>query len=134
MDFEGRARIRSHLDIAPLIDVVFLLLVFFMLTSTFITPEAVELELPRSASATTSEAPRLTVTLGPAGELTLDGEAIKLERLDAAIARAIEGQEELPTVTLRSDARTELQRLLEVMDRIRAGGATRIALATTKAP
>ncbi len=131
MDFKGRARIHSHLDIAPLIDIVFLLLVFFMLTSTFVTPEAIELELPESSSAQSSEITPITVALNQTGELSLNGTRIPLEQLQSALLPLIADNKEAP-ITLKSDAQTQVQQLLEVMDKIRQAGATNIALATTQ--
>ena len=131
MDFKGRARIHSHLDIAPLIDIVFLLLVFFMLTSTFVTPEAIELELPESSSAQSSEITPITVALNQTGELSLNGTRIPLEQLQSALLPLIVDSKETP-ITLKSDAQTQVQQLLEVMDKIRQAGATNIALATTQ--
>ncbi len=130
MEFEGRARIHSHLDIAPLIDIVFLLLVFFMLTSTFLTPEAIELELPESSSAAVAEATPITVALDQDGQLALNGEHIGLDQLRPAI-EALLKQDAETAITLKSDARTEVQQLLKVMDEIRAAGGSNIALATT---
>ncbi len=131
MDFEGRARIHSHLDIAPLIDIVFLLLVFFMLTSTFITPEAIELELPESNSAVVTESTPITVSLDQAGQLALNGERIELAQLRTALEPLLEADAESP-ITLKSDARSEVQQLLKVMDEIRAAGGSNIALATMR--
>jgi len=129
MDFEGRARIHSHLDIAPLIDIVFLLLVFFMLTSTFMVPEAVELELPESKSANVTEVTPIIISLNQTGKLALNGESIKLEQLQQAIKPLI-AQNVEAAITLKSDARTEVQLLLKVMDEIRAAGGTNVGLAT----
>ncbi len=129
MEFEGRARIHSHLDIAPLIDIVFLLLVFFMLTSTFLVPEAIELELPKSASATTSEERPIVVAFNREGELALNGKTIQLSELGNAIKPLIADNSEL-TITLKSDAHTEVQQLLAIMDEIRAVGGNNVALAT----
>lgn len=131
MDFEGRARIHSHLDIAPLIDIVFLLLVFFMLTSTFLVPEAIELELPESSSANVLETMPITVSLDQTGQLSLNGERIELEQLRAAITPLLK-QDATSTITLKSDAHTKVQQLLKVMDEIRAAGGSNIALATTQ--
>ncbi len=131
MEFEGRARIHSHLDIAPLIDIVFLLLVFFMLTSTFLVPEAIELELPESSSSNVMEITPITVALNQAGELTLNGEKIALEQLKAAIEPLLEQNSDAP-ITLKSDAQSKVQQLLRVMDEIRAAGGSNIALATTQ--
>lgn len=129
MEFEGRARIHSHLDIAPLIDIVFLLLVFFMLTSTFMVPEAIELELPESSSATVTDITPIIVSLDQTGQLALNGERIEQEQLRGAI-EALLKQDADSAITLKSDARTEVQQLLAVMDEIRAAGGTDVALAT----
>ncbi len=131
MEFEGRARIHSHLDIAPLIDIVFLLLVFFMLTSTFLVPEAIELELPESATATITEVTPITVALNASGELALNGKALALDQLRAAIEPLIAENSDA-TITLKSDAQTEVQQLLQVMDEIRSAGGHDVALATTQ--
>ena len=129
MEFEGRARIHSHLDIAPLIDIVFLLLVFFMLTSTFMVPEAIELELPQSSSATVTDSTPIVVSLNESGQLALNGERIEREQLRGAIEKLLQADTDA-TITLKSDAHTEVQQLLAVMDEIRAAGGTEVALAT----
>lgn len=131
MDFKGRARIHSHLDIAPLIDIVFLLLVFFMLTSTFLVPEAIELELPESSSASVTDMTPIIVSLNQTGQLTLNGERIELDQLRMALEPLLK-QDATSAITLKSDARTEVQQLLNVMDEIRAAGGSNVALATTQ--
>ena len=133
MEFEGRARIHSHLDIAPLIDIVFLLLVFFMLTSTFLVPEAIELELPESSSASITETSPITIALKSSAELplqlTLNSKTIALDGLRSAIEALIAEHSDAPII-LKSDAQTSVQQLLKVMDEIRAAGGSNIALAT----
>ena len=132
MEFEGRARIHSHLDIAPLIDIVFLLLVFFMLTSTFLVPEAIELELPESTTAIVTEITPITVALNASGELALNGEPIQLDKLRLAMEPLIANNSDDVAITLKSDAHTEVQQLLRVMDEIRAAGGNNVALATAQ--
>ncbi len=131
MDFKGRARIHSHLDIAPLIDIVFLLLVFFMLNSTFLVPEAIELELPESSTSAVVDATAITVSLNEKGQVALNGESIKLEDLQPAI-KALLAQDENISITLKSDAQTQVQQLLKLMDEIRAAGGKNLALATIR--
>ena len=130
MEFEGRSRIHSHLDMAPLIDVVFLLLVFFMLTSTFLVPEAIELELPASKTASNSEQTPIVISSDAAGQLRLNGEAVSLTALAEALKPLLE-QDPEQAITLRSDRQTPLSRLLQIMDEIRTAGGRNIALATT---
>lgn len=129
MDFEGRSRIHSHLDIAPLIDIVFLLLVFFMLTSTFMTPEAIELNLPESSTASAIDATPIIVSLSQDEKLMLNGEPVRLDNLKSALAPLLEKKPD-QAVTLKSDGRTQVQQLISVMDQIRAAGTGNISLAT----
>ncbi|HEB63613.1 MAG TPA: hypothetical protein ENJ07_03950, partial [Gammaproteobacteria bacterium] len=88
-------------------------------------------ELPESSSANVTEITPITVALNQAGELTLNGEAIALEQLKAAIEPLLEQDSDAP-VTLKSDAHSEVQQLLGVMDEIRSAGGSNIALATTQ--
>ncbi len=129
MEFEGRSRIRAHLDMAPLIDIVFLLLVFFMLTSTFLIPEAIELELPESETASSQVPEGIVVALDREGRVAVNGVEVAWEGLRETLASLIETQPQVPVV-LRSDARSEVQQLLRLMDEIRAAGGDDIALAT----
>ena len=129
MEFEGRARIGSRLDMTPLIDVVFLLLVFFMLTSTFIKPEAIELDLPGANTAAVTEKTPITVALDQEGEITLNGNALGLEELRGAVEVLMAG-EARETVGLLTDERASVKQMVLVMDELRAAGALDIALGT----
>ena len=129
MDFEGRRRVHSHLDIAPLIDIVFLLLVFFMLTSTFIVQEAVELELPESSSSSNIDITPIIISLNKLGQIAINGEVIELNRLQPLLKARLK-ETENSAITLKSDAKIEVQQLLNVMDEVRAAGGSNIALAT----
>lgn len=131
MEFKGRARIRSHLDIAPLIDIVFLLLIFFMLTSTFLKPEAIELELPKSSSSNISEITPIVVSLSKTGLLALNEKSIELEQLKIAIIPLLK-QHNNASIILKSDAGCEVQQLLGVMDEIRNAGGSNISLAVVR--
>ena len=131
MDFKGRVRIHSHLDIAPLIDIVFLLLVFFMLTSTFLVSEAIELKLPESKTSVASNVTPIVVRLDKTGKVALNGEDIALARLRQAITPLL-AESPGTGITLKSDARADVQTLLEVMDEIRAAGGSNIGLATVQ--
>ncbi|NOY71044.1 MAG: biopolymer transporter ExbD, partial [Gammaproteobacteria bacterium] len=66
------------------------------------------------------------------GELTLNGKPIQLEALRLAIKPLIADKVDDMAITLKSDARTQVQTLLNVMDEIRAAGGNNVALATTQ--
>ena len=129
MEFEGRARIREQLSMAPLIDVVFLLLLFFMLTSSFRDPEAVDLALPQSRTSTPSEDALIRVAVDGNGVVHLDGQALAPGGLESALAPLLAADPET-TVSLASDAGLPVQTLLDVIDDIRSAGGSRLALVT----
>ena len=92
-------------------------------------PEAIELELPESSSATVTDITPIIVSLDQTGQLALNGERIELEQLRGAIEPLLKVDADA-AITLKSDASTQVQQLLGVMDEIRAAGGTDVALAT----
>lgn len=130
MEFEGRARISSELNIAPLIDVVFILLIFFMLTSTMITQQAIELKLPEASSGSAIDPGQLEVSIQPNGLIFLSDKEVTLATLPDALRKATKTASD-PSVVLRADSEVSTANLIAVMDIIRLQGLTRVSLATT---
>ena len=131
MEFEGRSRIRTQLDIAPLVDIVFLLLVFFLLTSSFQQPEALDLVLPASATAESSDPnARLVVGIASDGSLSISGDAVTKADFGAVLAREL-GESSSKSVTLKSDRSVAIEQVAQVMDLLRAGGVEALEIATT---
>ena len=133
MRFEGRARVRAQLDVAPLVDVVFLLLIFFLLTSTYIKPRAIGVSLPTSSTAQASIAPVVTVVLRADGSIEVDGASLSISQLADAVASRI-GQDRERTVVLEADRTARVQEMIEVVDAIRAGGAAELAISALQDP
>jgi len=129
MEFEGRTRASEQLSIAPLIDVVFLLLLFFMVTSSFQHPESIELDLPHSRTAATDEDRPIDVAVDADGTTHLDGRPIALADLEGAIAERI-GADPDAVVAVSTSSGALVQRMVEVLDSVRAGGGKRIAFRT----
>lgn len=133
MDFGERERSGPQLNIAPLIDVVFLLLVFFMLASSFIEPEAIDLVLPAGGGQGGQVAEPLVVSVTEAGHIRFNGLHLDLGQLEAEI-RSRTGGDSGRAVTVRADAGVSVQLLVSILDAIRAAGPENIRLATTPAP
>ncbi len=131
MEFDGRSRISLQLNLAPLIDVMLLLLIFFMLTSTFIVAEAIDIDLPFSKSGVETERHEIVVLLGKNGRVAVNDELIEHDALEAKIAGLLERDPAQP-ITLRTDAEVSVQEMLIVMDAIRRAGGTRISIATDR--
>ena len=131
MDFADRERPRPRMNIAPLIDVVFLMLIFFMLTSTFIDTASIDLSMSRSGPSA-GAGDMLLVDVKRDGELRLNGLTLGLDDLGPELAARAGAKVDTP-VALRAEARVPVQRLVAVMDSIQGVGMSNIRLATPEA-
>lgn len=117
---------RARVDMSPLIDIVFLLLIFFAVTTTFLEQSAMDLELPESSTSEVMQSTRIVVEITASGEIRLQGEAVTVEQLEARIGDLSE--EERERITVRADSSIELGLAVKVIDALRNGGAGGITL------
>lgn len=124
--FGSGQRARRPLGLTPLIDVVFLLVIFFMLASRFGDERKLVLDVAAtaaSAAAASEDAPR-RIEIDPNGALRLEGEAVSPEELERSLAR----NPELPVLVLPA-GETHLQSMVSVLEIVDAAGVRRAALA-----
>ena len=132
MDFSGRPRTKQELNVAPLVDVVFLLLIFFMLASTFIKPEAIDLMLEGSSTGGNAAEKMLNIEVVVDGTIRLNGLRLSMPQLETELASRIQGDQTRP-VTIKAAAEVPVQTLVSIMDRVRAAGTNNLRLATPEA-
>ena len=118
----------ATLQMTPLIDVVLLLLIFYVVTTAFIDRE-IELQLPESdASAIPEEKKKFTIEIGQAeGELALNGERITLDRLDSTIAVEAAG-DNIKSVEIRADKFVIHGRVVEVLGIVKKHGVDAVGI------
>jgi len=126
-----RRRPTLLLDLTPLIDVVFLLLIFFMVSTTFVQDAAgLKIDLPRSENREVIEASEdVSVRVGADGTVFVDEEGVTLESLRARLGEAAKKDPET-MVVLEADQSVDHGRVVEVLDLARDLGLTRFAIAT----
>ncbi len=130
MQFEGRRRTSSTPNLTPLIDVVFLLLVFFMLTSHFVREEAMNIELPVADSGeAVGEDDQLEVVLDAQGRYLLNDHFVEPDALEATLRRALEGRANR-VVRIRGDRGAALGNAVGVLDAARKAGAEAVDIVT----
>lgn len=125
MRLESTAPRRRLISLTPLIDVVFILLVFFMLASSLTHWQSVGLDAPATAAGAGAEGAWL-VRVGPE-HLDLNAEVLDLPTLGARVAVRIARQPE-QRLLVQAAPGVEVQRLVDVLDRLRDAGATRLTL------
>lgn len=134
MNFGRRRDQDVEINITSLIDVVLLLLIFFMVSTTFLNPEHINLSLPEaSRSAESREKPHtIDVTVDKDGHYYVDGKALVNQQGDTlkqAMAEAAKNEKELP-VMIHADAKTTHQSVITVLDAARQLGLLHISFAT----
>lgn len=118
--------------ILPLINVVFLLLIFFMLAGKLSASDPFEVAPPRSISEGSPAAQELLVLVGADGRLALDGEVMDQLLFQASLAERLAAQAEV-RLRLKADGRAEATRVVAVMELLREAGVKRLKLVTLPA-
>lgn len=115
--------------ILPLINVVFLLLIFFMLTGRLATTDPFQIEPPRSAAEGATEAQEAVILVGADGRLALDGEMMDEPALKQAVGVLLKADPDV-LIRLKADGRAEAAEVVGIMELLRDAGAERLKLLT----
>ncbi len=130
IEFDEHTSNKNGVDLTPMIDVVFLLLIFFLLTSIFARP-SVPLHLPESETAILKNEPDVSVMINANGNLRLNGSDLETSQLYQALS-AIYAREVSKDINLISDKNVPFGRVVEVMDIAKKAGAENIAVLTER--
>ena len=117
------------LPVAPLIDVVMLLLIFFMLISRYLMP-SLEITLPEAAAAMMNDAPSISLSIDSEGRLSLDGQVILWGELPARL----DGSDPETLVRIAADRTVDYDYVVQAMDAAAGANLTHIALETEAKP
>jgi len=130
MKFPHLNKKSARFDLTPLIDVVFLLLIFFMLTTTFVNLESrVKVNLPSGDFAAAEASENIIVTITENNTIYFNGKLIDPLKLTESVAAEITEEPER-TVILEADKNVLHGKVIRVMDLLKKGGAEKIAIAT----
>jgi len=129
MEFEGRKRIRMYLDIAPLIDIVFLLLIFFMLTANFIMQPGIKITLPHAVTAKPQKEKDIIVFIGRDNKIFLDQREVGINELKDTLEKKLKASQK-KTVILKADEKINLGLAVKVMDIAKQANAEGLVIST----
>lgn len=130
MVFSTRKRIEPGINMTPLIDAVLLLLIFFMVSSSFVTQPGIKVDLPEATTAPIDTPREFTVAVLADGGLYLDGEAVTLAELERTLTGNATSLNRRETLVIQADKNALLGTAVAVMELGQAAGLS-LAIATT---
>lgn len=135
MEFRRRRDPDPEINITSLVDVVFMLLIFFMVTTTFSRPSQLKIELPRS-SAEQQETRKedIEISIDASGRFFVNGRSLvntQLATLKQALTREMQGRQ-APLLVISADGKSPHQAVVTAMDAARQLGLTRLTFATAR--
>ena len=129
MQFKEEKKRRTTINITPLIDVLFILLIFFMVSSSFIEQPGMKLELPTIKSQEVERVENLVIHISAEGIIYLADKEVSLDDLGQQIEAMIPNIEE-KTLVLKADKKTEHGLIVQIMDIAKRSGLTKIVIGT----
>jgi biopolymer transport protein TolR len=118
----------TDVNVTSLVDVTMMLLIIFILVAPILN-QGIELRLPEASSAAAEPEKGLRISLGPDGEIFFDGKPVLPQSLDEELRVRASRDPDLPVI-LEGDYRLGYGTVLDVLDRARVAGLTRVSLAT----
>lgn len=118
-------------DMAPLIDVVFILLIFFLVTATFVRETGIEVQRPQATAAPSLDQQAMRISITVNGTIYTEGSAVDLQTLRSKVSTFVSSNPSSPVIVI-PDQDTRAQRVVDVMDAAKLAGAVNVAIATEK--
>ncbi|RMH73448.1 MAG: biopolymer transporter ExbD [Gemmatimonadetes bacterium] len=130
MQFQHRERRKVIINITSLIDVVFLLLIFFMITTTFVEQPGITLDLPEAQATAETEPEEVVLVISAEGEIFLDQDPVEIDQLTTRLAAEFKHQAG-KSLILRADQAVPHGTVVKVMDIAKTVGIEKLIVATT---
>jgi biopolymer transport protein ExbD len=133
MLFKKRERHYYQLQapLTSLIDIVFLLLIYFLLTTNFMVDEGIKIKLPKANATSPQTQKEITIVVDQTGRAFLENQEVPFNELFGVLKRRLQGKTD-GLVVIRADRGIVLDKAVRVMDVAKAAGAGRLVLATEK--
>ena len=114
MNLRGRNKVTPEFNMSSMTDIVFLLLIFFMIASTLVSAEAIDLLLPKSSSKTT-QTKNVNVSINKDNQYFVDMQQVSKEELETLVLEKVAGSG-TESITIRSDESVEMKNVVFIMD------------------
>jgi biopolymer transport protein ExbD len=128
-EFDIRKKADAQLNIAPLIDIVFLLLIFFVLSSHFVTAKGFKIKLPKAVHAKSQNSEKITVSIDEANAVYIGDRTIEIDLLEEELKKELSVNDD-KTVVIKADEGVDIGFAVKVMDIARGANAEGLVIST----
>ena len=129
MRYRNQTEEEAQIDISPLIDMVFILLIFFMVTTTFVKDMKLDLERPSAASGVSASAKAIRVFIDSQGDVYVDNQQVRIYSLQSKLRDMLRVSTD-KSVLVVTDENVPAKTVLRVVDQSKLSGATDVGVAT----
>jgi len=119
----------ADIDMTPMLDIVFIMLIFFIVTTSFVKESGIDVNRPTAQTATRKEQGNIIVAIKPNGDVWIDKRQVDIRAVRANVSR-LHAEQPLGAVVIAADKDTKVKILTQVMDQIRLAGIMNASIAT----
>jgi len=119
----------SEINLTPMLDIVFIMLIFFIVTTSFVKESGLEVNRPSAQTAQRNEHGNIIISISPQGDIWIDKREIDVRAVRANVAR-LHAENPRGSVIIAADKETRTQALVQVMDQVRLAGIMNASIAT----
>ncbi len=121
----------AAIDMTPMLDIVFIMLIFFIVTTSFVKEAGIEVLKPKASNSKSNKSGNIFIAIRPNGEVWMDKRQVDIERVAANIERML-AEQPTDTVIVQADKEAKHGVVVKVMDAIKASGDLKITIAAEK--
>jgi biopolymer transport protein ExbD len=118
----------SEIDLTPMLDVVFIMLIFFIVTASFVKEAGIEVDRPEALTAESQDKANILIAIGPNNDIWIDRRRVDKRAVRANVER-LHAENPQGTVVIQADKDATTDTLIEVMDAARGAGVYNVAIA-----
>ena len=121
----------ADVDMTPMLDIVFIMLIFFIVTATFVKQSGLEVIRPPADTAEDQRRVSILIAVGPGDSVWMDNKEVDVRAVRAGVEKLL-AENPLGSVVIQADEKSKSGILMQVMDQVRQAGAPATAIATEK--
>ncbi|WP_322406115.1 biopolymer transporter ExbD [Idiomarina sp. PL1-037] len=118
----------ASIDMTPMLDIVFIMLIFFIVTTSFVKEAGIQVNKPEANNTTKEPSANIFIAIRDTGEVWMDKRQVDVERVGANIERLL-AEQPTDVVVIQADKQAEHGVVVEVMDQVKEAGIDKISIA-----